>query len=292
MGGAQPHTGARVSGPGPANLARRSVLAAIGAAMCAAVWPVAAQGFDHTHAAWSALLRKHVVLLHGGQASQLRYVGMARDCAALQAYLATLSTVDEAAFAGFSKPQQMAFLINAYNASTVELVLGRYPDLKSMKDLGGLFSSPWKKDFVPLLGATRSLDDIEHGMLRASGRYDDPRIHFAVNCASVGCPPLREEAFVADRLDPQLDQQTARFMADRSRNRWNAGTQQLEVSKIFDWYGDDFRAGHRGIKSLEAFFARHADVLADAPADRERIRAQRAPVTFLPYDWALNDVPG
>ena len=269
-----------------AGLTRRAALASL----ATLAWPVAAQAFDHSHAAWSGLLSKHVVPLRGGQASQLRYAGMATDRAALQAYLATLSAVKAEAFASFSKPQQMAFLINAYNASTVELVLGRYPNLKSIKDLGNLLNSPWKKAFVPLLGGIHSLDEIEHSMLRAPGRYDDPRIHFAVNCASVGCPPLREEAFVAQRLDAQLDEQAARFMADRSRNRWSVAEQRLEVSKIFDWYGNDFRAGHRGIGSLEAFFARHADVLADAPADRERVRTQRAPVAYLPYDWALNDV--
>ncbi|MEO8059947.1 MAG: DUF547 domain-containing protein [Burkholderiales bacterium] len=268
-----------------AGLSRRTVLAS----MAALAWPAAAQAVDHSHAAWSALLKKHVVVLRGGQASKLRYAGMATDRVALQRYLATLSAVGAQAFAAFSKPQQMAFLINAYNANTVELVLGRYPDLKSIKDLGGLLSSPWKEAFVPLLGGTHSLDEIEHGMLRAPGRYNDPRIHFAVNCASVGCPPLREEAFVAERLEAQLDEQAARFMADRSRNRWSVAEQRLEVSKIFDWYGDDFRAGHRGIGSLEAFFARHADALADAPADRERIRTRRAPVAFLAYDWALND---
>ncbi len=269
-----------------ASLSRRTVLAS----MAALAWPAAAQAFDHSHAAWSALLKKHVLLLRGGQASQLRYAGMATDRAALQAYLASLSAAGAPAFAGFTKPQQMAFLINAYNAFTVELVLGRYPQLASIKELGGFLSSPWKKAFVPLLGATRSLDEIEHGMLRAPGRYDDPRIHFAVNCASVSCPMLREEAFVAERLDAQLNEQAARFMADRSRNRWSAAQQRLEVSKIFDWYGDDFRAGHKGIGTLEGFFAEHADALADAPADRARIRARQAPVVYLPYDWALNDV--
>lgn len=274
-----------MSGPLHARFTRRVALAG----MAALAWPATAAALDQSHAAWSRLLNKHVVLVRGGQASRLRYAGMATDRAALRAYLATLSAVDAHAFAGFSKPQQIAFLINAYNASTVELVLGRYPRLASIKDLGSLFGSPWKKAFVPLLGSTRSLDDIEHGMLRAPGRYDDPRIHFAVNCASVGCPPLREEAFTADRLDAQLDEQTARFLADRDRNRWNADAQRLEVSRIFDWYGDDFRAGHRGIDSLEAFFAAHADVLADAPADRKRIRAETAALAFLPYDWALND---
>ncbi|MEY8876971.1 MAG: DUF547 domain-containing protein [Leptothrix sp. (in: b-proteobacteria)] len=252
--------------------------------------PLRAQAaFDHSHAAWTALLRKHVVVLNGGRASQVRYAGVAQDRTALKAYLASLSAVSADAFQAFSKPQQMAFLINAYNAFTVELILTRYPKLESIKDLGSLFKSPWKQKVVPLLGDTLMLDTLEHEMLRARGRYDDPRVHFAVNCASIGCPALREEAFVAERLDAQLDEQALRFMSDRSRNRYNAASGQLEVSKIFDWFGVDFRSGLRGIASLEAFCARYADPLADSPADRERIRAGKVAITFLDYDWKLND---
>ena len=246
-----------------------------------------AQSFDHRHAAWTALLNKHVTVLGGGKASQLRYAGMAADHAALKAYLASLSAVSAAAFGAFSKAQQMALLINAYNAFTVELILSRYPKLASIKDLGSLIQSPWKQKFVPLLGNTVSLDGIEQDMLRARGRYDDPRIHFAVNCASIGCPMLREEAFVADKLDAQLDEQTLRFMGDRSRNRYADG--KLQLSKIFDWYGGDFKAGHKGINSLPAFAARYANQLADAPAERERIKAATLDVGFLDYDWKLND---
>lgn len=247
----------------------------------------AQQGFDHSHGAWTALLKKHVVLLRNGQASQMRYAGMASDHAALKSYLDSLSAVSASSFASFGKPQQMAFLINAYNAFTVELILTRYPKLDSIKDLGSLFASPWKPKWVPLLGDKLSLDDIEHGRLRARGRYDDPRIHFAVNCASIGCPMLREEAFVAERLHAQLDEQALRFLSDRTRNRFADG--KLEMSKIFDWYGEDFRLGHRGITSLPSYLARFADALADAPADRERIKAQKADIGFLDYDWKLND---
>jgi Protein of unknown function, DUF547 len=270
---------------------RRRVMLGLAGAMLAShsVAQTALSGFDHSHAAWTALLKRHVLLLRGGQASQLRYAGMAADRAALKAYLDTLSAVSAATFAGFSKPQQQAFLINAYNAFTVELVLTRYPDLKSIKDLGGLLSSPWKPKWITLLDGKRSLDDIEHETLRKRGVYDDPRVHFAVNCASIGCPMLREEAFVADWLEAQLEQQAQRFLADRSRNRYDPQRGVLEVSKIFDWYGEDFRLGHRGITSLAAFLARHADLLADAPADRDRIRGQKLTIAFLYYDWALND---
>ncbi len=261
----------------------------LGTALAVLAAPSFGQSFDHQHAAWTALLKKHVVVLDGGKATQVRYAGFSVDRAPLQAYLSTLSSVNAAMFDAFTKPQQMAFLINAYNAYTVELILTRYPKLASIKDLGSLLQSPWKKEFVPLLGKTLSLDGIEHEQLRQRGRFDDPRVHFAVNCASIGCPALREEAFVAERLEAQLEEQTRRFMSDRSRNRWNAAKQQLEVSKIFDWYGEDFRLGHKGIHSLAAFCARYADLLADAPADRERIRAMTAKIDFLDYDWKLND---
>jgi Protein of unknown function, DUF547 len=267
------------------NLARRALLLAASALAL----PARAEGFDHGHMAWSTLLKKHVRLVDGGRASQLRYAGMATDRAALKAYLASLSAVGAPEFAAWPKPRQMAFLINAYNAFTVELVLTRYPKLASIKELGGFLQSPWQQKFVPLLGETVSLDGIEHQMLRVRGRYDDPRIHFAVNCASIGCPSLREEAYVAERLDAQLDEQARRFMSDRSRNRWSVAAQKLELSKIFDWYGEDFQLGHHGISSVQAFSAGFANELADEPAERERIRSQRVAVSHLAYDWALND---
>ena len=272
-----------------ASATRRTLLAAalLGGALVF-VPGANAQSFDHSHSAWTALLKKHVALQDGGKASQVRYAGMAADRTALKAYLAQLSAVGAQAYEGFSKPQQQAFLINAYNAFTVELILTKYPKLESIKDLGGLLTKPWSIKFVPLLGSTLTLDNVEHDKLRERGRFDDPRVHFAVNCASIGCPMLREEAFVAERLDEQLDEQAQRFLADRSRNRVRDG--KLEVSKIFDWYGGDFKLGHRGITSLPAFLARYANQLADAPADRERIKAQALPVSFTDYDWTLNDV--
>ena len=277
-------------------LHRRSFLFALvagtaGASAFLVSQPAAAQSFDHGHAAWTVLLKKHVVVQRGGQASQVRYAGFAADRAALKAYLDALSAVPEASFAGWTKPQRMAFLINAYNAFTVELILTRYPKLESIKDLGSVFQSPWKPKWIALLGTKLSLDDIEHEMLRKRGAYDDPRVHFAVNCASIGCPALREEAFSADRLEAQLDEQAVRFMSDRSRNRYNAQRGRLEVSKIYDWFGEDFRLGHRGIASLPDFMARYAEQLASEPAERERIKAKQADIAFLDYDWKLNDAP-
>lgn len=179
----------------------------------------------------------------------------------------------------------MAFLINAYNAFTVKLILTRWPDLSSIKDLGSLFSSPWKKRFFNLLGNKRTLDEVE-GMLRKPGRYDDPRIHFAINCASIGCPMLQPHAYDGKQLDHQLDAATADFLGDHSRNRYDAKNGVLKVSKIFDWYADVFSRGKAG--SVKKFLAAHAEQLSDDPAARKRIGSGDAEIDYLDYDWQLN----
>ena len=251
--------------------------------------------FDHTHKAWDALLKKNIVVIQGGKTSHARYAGFKQDEAALKSYTESLSTVSDAQFKGFSKTQQMAFLINAYNAYTVQLILTKYPDLKSIKDLGGAFSSPWKQKFFKLLGNDSFLDQVEHEILRKKGVYDEPRVHYAVNCASIGCPALREEAFTADKLDAQLEEQATRFLSDRSRNRYSAQRESIEVSKIFDWFKEDWQSGYKGIgkaaaiNSREDYFARYAALLSDKPEEQKLIAEGRVSIRFLDYDWNLND---
>lgn len=261
-------------------------------AIAFALLPLSASAaFDQSHAAWSALLKQHVVLVDAGKASQVDYAGFARNRAALQAYLDSLSAVTRAQFDSWQKPQQLAFLINAYNAFTVDLILGRYPHLTSIRDLGNIvFNSPWKQKFFTLFGEKRYLDWIEHETIRKPGAYDDPRIHFAVNCASIGCPMLNDEAFVAGRLHAQLEQQTRRFLADRARNRFDPTSGTLMVSQIFDWYGKDFAAGYRGITSLRQFLANYADLLAATPADQAMVRQGLVEIDYLEYDWTLNSL--
>lgn len=282
--------------PSPANpkaWRRRSLIATLPLALLGRMAPSGAQsggpGFDHGHAGWDALLRQHVLVAAGGNASTVRYAALQTQRAALKAYLNSLSAVSLASYGAWSKAQQLAFLINAYNAFTVELILTRYPDLKSIKDLGSFVQSPWKKKFFQLLGQERSLDEVEHEMIRAPGVFDDPRIHVAVVCASIGCPMLRNEAFDAERLDAQLDDAMRRFLSDRSRNRFDAGTATLSVSKIFDWYRKDFERGQKGFDSLQTLFARHAEVLGATPQAQAEVRAGRYKLAFLDYDWALND---
>jgi hypothetical protein len=223
------------------------------------------------------------------------YKGFAADRAQLQAYLKSLSAVSAAEYAAWSKPQQFAFLANAYNAFTVEKILTRYPNLRSIRDFGLVFGNPWKDRFFTLLGKPQHLDGIEHETLRAPGVFDEPRVHVAVNCASIGCPMLGRAAFTAERLDAQLEDLMRRFLADRTRNRFDSRTATLELSQLFAWYEADFKRGgasflgYPGFASLADLGARYAEVLADTDADRALLRARRAPIRFIDYDWSLND---
>jgi hypothetical protein len=245
----------------------------------------AASAFDHSYTDYGALLQANIRWSSGGNASTVDYTSLKRRQEPLMASLKSFSDVSSDEFARWTREQQMAFLINAYNAFTLDLVLSRYPDLKSIRDLGSLLSSPWKKSFFTLLGGQRALDWIEHEQLRP--RYHDARVHFAVNCASIGCPALRPEPYVAERLDAQLDDQQRRYLTDRSRNRFNPDSGQLSVSSIFKWYGEDFDADGAG---LRGWLSKHADLLGDDAASRTGIASGQFSIDFLSYDWSLNSL--
>lgn len=245
----------------------------------------AAQSYDPSHAAWTRLLAAHVEWNAGGTATVVDYDGFKHDAGVLREYLQSLSSVTPAQYERFGRDEREAFLINAYNAATVQLVLTRYPALASIKDLGGWVSSPWQKRFVVLLGTSRSLDEIEHRMLRGAPGYRDPRIHFAINCASVSCPALRPEAYVGPQLRRQLEDQTHRFLRDRTRNRYDTRKGTLRLSKIFDWYGDDFASRFGGVTG---FLARYADALELDAVATGHLRAGALSIAYFDYDWRLN----
>jgi hypothetical protein len=234
------------------------------------------------------LLATHVTPVNNGHNTAVDYAGFLKQRSELKVYLQALEDVSQAEFKAFSEAEQLAFLLNAYNAWTIELILTQYPDLKSIRDLGNIFRSPWKKSFIPLLGKTVSLDDIEHDFIRGENKYNEPRIHFAVNCASIGCPSLREEAYVAATLDAQLEAQTLRFMSDKSRNRIEDDT--LYLSSIFKWYKGDFEFGFRGADSLESFVLLYKDSVSISPAQQTKLENEQMKIRYLDYDWLLNDV--
>ncbi len=247
-----------------------------------------AANFDHSK--WNDLLMHNVVMAPNGGVSTVNYTQFKGEHAELKSYLGSMSTISREEFDGWTKPDQLAFLINAYNAWTIELILSRYPDLASIKDLGSLTQSPWQKTNIALLGTTVSLDNIEHDLIRGSGRYNDPRIHFAVNCASIGCPALLNEAFIGVTLEQQLETATKGFLSDRTRNRKANGT--LAVSSIFNWYGGDFVKGWRGATTLDEFFALYASSLDLSQADIEALSSGNMEIVFQEYDWRLNDSKG
>jgi len=264
------------------NMKPRFLLTAILLLLTCGAW---ANDFDHH--SWDELLRGHVVMTDNPAVTTVDYSALLTEEPQLDAYLAALSAVTPTEFGSWSAESQLAFLINAYNAWTIKLMLSAYPGIQSIKDLGSLFSTPWEKRFIKLLGSTRSLDDIEHNLIRGSAQLRDPRIHFAVNCASIGCPALRPEAYTAASLDTQLEDQTRRFLADRQRNRLRGST--LAISPLFKWYREDFERDWRNIDSLNQFLISYAPELGLDKTNIRQLQAGRISIEYTDYDWRLND---
>lgn len=230
------------------------------------------QSFDH--ATWDGLLREAVRTDDG----LVDYAALKAREGELDAYLKTISDVD---LSKLNHNEQFALLLNAYNAYTVKLILEHYPGVRSIRDL----SDPWKTRRYGVAGQTLSLDDIEHGLLRPIFR--DPRIHFAVNCASVGCPPLSAQAFVGRTVDAQLERATRQAL---SNPRYAvADGDNLRVTAILDWYGadmtDETYMGHA--KTVPVWVARYAN--SDVK-DLVKRKGGKPNLHFLNYDWSLNDV--
>lgn len=231
------------------------------------------------HAAWSGLLRRYTVL-DGKGLRRVRYAAWkAEGRAALDAYIASLESV---AVARLDRAEQFAFWANLYNAKTIAIVLDKYP-VKSIKDisLGGSFlatftGGPWKAKVVKVSGHDLSLDDIEHGILRPI--FKDPRVHYAVNCASVGCPNIGGEAFTGAKLETQLDAAAKAYVnSPRGVSLARGG---VTASSIYTWFQADFGGDAAGVL---AHLQRYAE---------PGLRAKLAPVTTIDgyvYDWTLND---
>ncbi len=220
--------------------------------------PVPAPLMGLSHEAWDILLKKHV-----DEEGMVDYRGFKKDSAALNAYLDMLATHLPGPQTG--REERLAYYINLYNAATVKLILDHYP-LKSIRDIG----HPWDKKWIPLGGELLSLGHIEHKILRKMG---EPRIHFAINCASYSCPKLLNEAFTVARLEAQLEMATTSFIRDTTRN--HIGTDALELSQIFQWYKADFTEGGSLIEYIRPY--------APNPINPD------AKISYRKYDWSLNE---
>lgn len=229
--------------------------------------------FDHSE--WDRIVRAHA----RDRGRRFDYAGMKREEAALDAYLSDLASAEIPSLPG---NELAALFINAYNAYTVKTILDGMTqngdfEIESIREIPEVFGVA----VHPVGGHTLSLDDMEHGVLRPIFR--DPRVHFAVNCASLSCPPLAEHAFTGAALEEQLEAATLRTLGDPDYVRVEDGT--VVLTKILDWFGDDFTdPGNRGAEpTVAAFAARYSPDARAALDDNEN-----APVRFLDYDWALN----
>lgn len=232
----------------------------------------AARAFDHTHAAFDRVLKQHV---HDGLVS---YAALKSAPGDLDGYLVQLATVAGSEFAGWPVKERLAFLINLYNAATLKLIIGNYP-LQSIRSIGWLPGAAWKQEGVSLFGRKISLDEVEHGLIRKD--YRDARVHFALVCAAKGCPPLRNEAFVAGRLETQLDDQGRVFLAQSEKNRIEAATGTVWLSPIFKWFAGDFAAEAGTVLTFATPFF--------PPEAQRTLAAGALKVRFTDYDWSLND---
>jgi len=236
--------------------------------------------YDHTYKSYDEIL-KQVVVVKGHQ-SYVDYSKLKSDTTKLDEFTDGIEYIGKNEFDTWSREQQMVFLINAYNAFTIQLILTKYP-VDSIKAYGGLFvNSPWRKSFFTLFGKEATLGLIEHDILRKL--YKDPRLHFVLVCASRSCPPLKNEAYVADKLEQQFTDATINFMRDSERNRYNSENNKIEISKIFKWYKKDFTS-HVG--SVNAFVA---PFMTDDGELRKLIAEKETKIKFLDYDWSLNDI--
>jgi hypothetical protein len=235
--------------------------------------------FDQEHALWTRVLQRFV------RDDEFDYGGLQRDQDGLSAYLKQLHADSLEQLAKWTAEQRYAFWVNAYNAHTIQLVVGNYP-LASIRKLDRALGlkSVFDKEFIPMKahhpdGADDelSLNDIENEILRK--KFKDARVHAAINCASVSCPPLRNEAFTASKLEAQLDGQMRAFVNDPDRNKIDAEQDQLQISEIFKWFKEDFE---RDSGSVREFLLRFAP-----DGDAELIR--EAKLRYIDYDWDLND---
>jgi len=232
------------------------------------------------------------VLVHVRHDGLVDYAALRADRATLDAYIAQLGAADSLALAAASRDVRLAFWINAYNACALLLVVDHYPIKKRgfptslVRSLQGVpgnsirqIRDTWDRRFCSVAGKARSLDEIEHRIIRPMG---EPRIHFAVNCASRSCPALATRAYRADSLDQQLDQAAHRFVTDDRHLRLVRGDEPptLLVNAVLDWYGADF-GGSDGVREFLLTYL--------GPEDAQFVRQRGVVIEFLPYDWTLND---
>lgn len=225
---------------------------------------ISGYGFDQTHSQLTEILKTYV-----DDKGMVDYAGLLKNRTSLDDYLKTTAKVAESDFDSWSEADRIAFLVNVYNAETLQLIIDHHP-VESIKKIGGLFSSPWKVKSVQLYGKETTLDHVEHGILRE--KYTEERIHFALVCAAISCPPLRREAYTGEKLDAQLEDQARIFLNDTEKNRLEDGV--VYLSAIFNWFEGDFTTEGKSLSE-------YVDPWIEGETSGKKVK-------FTSYDWKLN----
>ena len=231
----------------------------------------AAEEFDHSHKNYDQLLQDQV------KDGLVNYKAIKVDPEVLNGYLDTLGKVEKATFNAWPEKERLTYLINLYNAATIKLIVDNYP-VKSIRDINKEGAGPWKLNVVNLFGKKISLDALEHDIIRKN--YNEPRIHFALVCAALGCPKLPNWAFVSLKLEQQLEARTKLYLADKSINYIDEGNKTIYLSSIFNWFAGDFKKTHSTVLDF---------VKQYLPADEANKLNPNFRVNYTEYDWNLND---
>lgn len=234
---------------------------------------------DTTYASWAKVLKDNVELRAKGTQAHVNYQKIQAQPAALSAFIKEAEALTESEFQALPTDEKIAFLVNFYNAVSVKLVIENLP-LKSFKDIGGLFSNPWKrKNVFTLFGEKTSLDLlVERWVAKIT---PDPRVHFVLTTCSRGGPRLANEPLLAKKLDVQLEEAARLFVGDRTRNGYEPNTNTFEVSSLFKWHRDDFIKDAGSLPKFLAARMKIEPALTDAAV-------AKAAVKYLDFDWKLN----
>ncbi len=242
-----------------------------------------------------------VLAQHVDDRGMVDYQALKANREPLDRFGRSLAGLERHEFRNWEPEEQIAFWINAYNALTLQVIIDNYPikagffgSLRFPKNSIRQISGVWDEITFPVMGRQMTLEDIEHGTLRKD--YDEPRIHLALVCAAMGCPKLRNEPYVGERLEEQLNDQGRHFVRQPDKFRIDRRRGRVHISPIFKWFGEDFvsryapSAGFRGHdreeRAVLSFLSRYLE-----DADRRYLRTEDYDLKWLDYDWSLNEQP-
>ncbi|MGH7908355.1 MAG: DUF547 domain-containing protein [Thermodesulfobacteriota bacterium] len=254
----------------------------------------AAKQFDHSHSIYDSLLKKYV------KNGRVDYKRIKASSDNFSTYLRNLGSVNESDYSKWSREEKLSFWINAYNAFTIKAIIDNYPikgrvfsiyPRNSIRQIDGV----WDKLQFRAVGKTVTLEEIEHEILRK--QFNEPRIHFAIVCASLGCPDLRKDAYKANMINEQLENAATEFINNPQKGvRINPDDNEVKISKIFKWFGEDFIDEFGNTKSFNDRDTKDRAVLnfvttqLKSQEDRTFLESNQFKISYLDYDWSLNEL--